>query len=92
MAADSSHSSLPVISGTHSKGNMMQSAYSLDFPSLTKTLNFNLIKKLDNSNYIYWRAQILSTIRALELEDLISSSKLPPSKFILFESTRDLAI
>ncbi|KAL5832250.1 hypothetical protein ACOSQ4_017604 [Xanthoceras sorbifolium] len=97
MAADSLHSSLPAILGNHSKGSKMQSASSLDFPSLAKTLNFNICwdlcpKKLDNSNYIYWKAQILSAIQALELEDLISVSKLPHSKFLFFESASEFAI
>ncbi|KAL5770017.1 hypothetical protein ACOSP7_014171 [Xanthoceras sorbifolium] len=76
MDADSLHSLLPSISGTHNKGSKMQSTSFLDFPSLVKTLNFNLINKLDT----------------VGLGDLISNLKLLPSTFLLTESTSDLAI
>ncbi|KAL5776087.1 hypothetical protein ACOSP7_009013 [Xanthoceras sorbifolium] len=31
---------------------------SVDFPSLTRTLNFNLPLKLDKTNYVNWKAQL----------------------------------
>ncbi|KAL5819164.1 hypothetical protein ACOSQ4_023006 [Xanthoceras sorbifolium] len=40
----------------------------MDFSSLAKTLHFNLPIKLDESNYIYWKTQILPAINALDLE------------------------
>ncbi|KAL5789243.1 hypothetical protein ACOSQ2_004131 [Xanthoceras sorbifolium] len=91
MATDSSCSS---IQATHSSSSRMQSASSLDFASPAKILNFNLPIKLDTNNYIYiyWRAQVLSAIRALKLDDLISSSITPPSKFLTTESISDITI
>ncbi|KAL5832236.1 hypothetical protein ACOSQ4_017590 [Xanthoceras sorbifolium] len=86
------NSSLPALLGNHSKGSKMQSASLLDFPSLANTLNVNINNKLDNSNYIYWKAQILFAIRALELEDLISVSKLPSSKFLFSESPSESVV
>lgn len=38
--------------------------------------------KLDRQNYIHWRAQILATIRALELESFIIEDLSPPLKFL----------
>ncbi|KAL5840729.1 hypothetical protein ACOSQ4_013337 [Xanthoceras sorbifolium] len=55
---------------------------SMDFGSLAKTLHFNLLIKLDENNYIYWKTQILPTVNALDLEDFIDSTKSPPSQFV----------
>ena len=41
------------------------------FSSLAKALNFNLQVKLDNDNYISWKARVLPIIKAFELEDFI---------------------
>ncbi|KAL5856397.1 hypothetical protein ACOSQ3_003855 [Xanthoceras sorbifolium] len=51
----------------------------MDFSSLAKTLHFNLPIKLDESNYIYWKTQILPAINALDLESFIDETKTPPS-------------
>ena len=64
--------------GNNSNSNLS----SLDFTSLAKTLNFNLPMKLDRNNFINWKAQVSAAIRALELEDFIDSSKLPPAQFL----------
>ena len=52
------------------------------FSSLAKGLNFNLHVKLDNDNYISWKAQVLPIIKAFELEDFISGLKSIPPKLI----------
>lgn len=52
----------------------------IDFPSIAKSLNFVPIK-LDNSNYLFWKAQILATIRAFDLVQFIHKSS-SPSKYI----------
>ncbi|KAL5813122.1 hypothetical protein ACOSQ3_028072 [Xanthoceras sorbifolium] len=54
----------------------------MDFSSLAKTLHFNLPIKLDESNYIYWKTQILPAINALDLESFIDETKTPPSQFV----------
>ncbi|KAK1552652.1 hypothetical protein Q3G72_020893 [Acer saccharum] len=57
-----------------------------DFTSLSKAMHFNLQVKLDNDNYIYWKAQVLRVIRAFELEDFISGLKSAPSKYVEVQS------
>ncbi|KAL5768050.1 hypothetical protein ACOSQ2_014833 [Xanthoceras sorbifolium] len=54
----------------------------MDFSSLAKTLHFNLPIKLDESNYIYWKTQILPAINALDFESFIDKTKTPPSQFV----------
>ena len=56
------------------------------FSSLAKGLNFNLHVKLNNDNYISWKAQVLPIIKAFELEDFISGLKPVPPKFIEVDS------
>ncbi|KAK1581862.1 hypothetical protein Q3G72_009741 [Acer saccharum] len=58
----------------------------MDFSSLAKTLSLNLTLKLDHSNYIYWRTQVLTAIEALDLEVFINGTKSPHSKFITVQS------
>lgn len=53
---------------------------------LAKILNFNLSIELDHKNYINWKAQVIATIRALELEDFISSIFMPPSSIMIDSS------
>ncbi|KAL5822841.1 hypothetical protein ACOSQ4_020741 [Xanthoceras sorbifolium] len=57
-------------------------SHSMDFQCLAKTLNFNLPIKLDKTNHVNWKAQVTATIRAFELEEMISSSHQPPNQFI----------
>lgn len=54
----------------------------MDFQSLAKTLNFKLPIKLEKHNYFNWKAQVLVTVRALELEDFIDESKSVLNRFI----------
>ena len=42
--------------------------------------------KLDRSNYTIWKSQILSSVRANELEGLLDGSKLCPNQFLSDES------
>ncbi|KAL5756469.1 hypothetical protein ACOSP7_020896 [Xanthoceras sorbifolium] len=60
------------------KGQVNASGSSpLAFASMSKSLNFNLPVKINIDNYISWKAQVLPTIRAIELGDLISGAKAP---------------
>ena len=73
----------------YSASLMPQSDYSsdsqVDFPSVAKPLNFVPIK-LDTSNYLFWKAQVLATIRAFDLVSFINESQSPP-KYILDPNT-----
>ncbi|KAL5763785.1 hypothetical protein ACOSQ2_016379 [Xanthoceras sorbifolium] len=79
------------ILGSQSKPNRFMSPSSIDLSSLVK-MTFNLPVKLNNSNYTHWKVQVLHTIRALELEDLISSNKEPPNQFMIIQSSDNLVI
>ena len=48
-----------------------------DFPSVSKAFSF-VPTKLDLNNYLYWKAQILTTIRAFDLLPFINKIDLPP--------------
>ena len=48
--------------------------------SVLNSLVFNTPIKLTNNNYLLWRSQVIATINANDLEDLIDSSKSPPSR------------
>ncbi|KAL5763171.1 hypothetical protein ACOSP7_019435 [Xanthoceras sorbifolium] len=54
----SSNSSHAPLSFDHSL--LIPEEPSLDFQSLARTLNFNLPLKLDKSNYVNWKAQVIS--------------------------------
>lgn len=41
-----------------------------NLPSLAKTLNIQQVK-LDRTNYLIWKTQIIQTIQALDLEEFI---------------------
>ncbi|KAL5840724.1 hypothetical protein ACOSQ4_013332 [Xanthoceras sorbifolium] len=56
---------------------------SMDFDSLAKTLHFNLLIKLDENNYIYWKTQILHAVNALDLKILLIALK-KSDKILLF--------
>lgn len=47
--------------------------------STLSSLTFNTPIKLTNNNYLLWKSQVLATINANELEDLINNSKKPPN-------------
>ncbi|KAK2641292.1 hypothetical protein Ddye_023055 [Dipteronia dyeriana] len=53
-----------------------------EFASLAKAFKLNLQVKLDNENYISWKAQVIPIIKAFELEDFISGLKPTPPKFV----------
>ncbi|KAL5827994.1 hypothetical protein ACOSQ4_019793 [Xanthoceras sorbifolium] len=63
------------------------SSSSIDLYSLAKTLTFNLSVKLNSDNCTHWKVQVLHTIRALKLEDLISSDKVSPNQFKIIQSS-----
>ena len=49
--------------------NSSATAKSMNFLSSAKTLSLNLTLKLDQTNYIYWRVQVLI---ALDLEGFVN--------------------
>ncbi|KAL5739513.1 hypothetical protein ACOSQ2_028693 [Xanthoceras sorbifolium] len=49
---------------------------------VAKSLNFNFPIKLTRDNYVYWKTLVLPSIRALELEELITGERLCPNKFV----------
>ncbi|KAL5823959.1 hypothetical protein ACOSQ4_021859 [Xanthoceras sorbifolium] len=51
--------------------------------AFTSHLNFNLPIKLDRTNYLFWKAQVLPAIRAYNLEEYIFESKPAPNKYIV---------
>ena len=46
-------------------------------------LVFNTPIKLTNNNYLLWRSQVIVTINADDLEDLIDSRKSPPNRVVI---------
>ncbi|KAL5753576.1 hypothetical protein ACOSP7_021796 [Xanthoceras sorbifolium] len=54
--------------------------------AFTSHLNLNLPIKLDRTNYIFWKAQVLPAIRAYNLEEYIFESKPAPKKFVEVQS------
>ena len=48
-----------------------------DFASIAKAFSF-IPMKLDLSNYIYWKAHVLATLRAFDLLPFINKIDLPP--------------
>ena len=72
---DCSTSSLPQSNST------LSSDYSqLDLLSVAKSFNFIQIK-LDTGNYLFWKAQILATIKAFDLIQFVNKSP-PPPKYV----------
>ncbi|KAL5836917.1 hypothetical protein ACOSQ3_014086 [Xanthoceras sorbifolium] len=67
MATDSIRSS------SLQNADQMITSSSSDFAALAKSINFNIPVKLDRENYVYWKAQMLPTIEAFELDDFISA-------------------
>ena len=51
--------------------------------SVLSSLVFNTPIKLTNNNYLLWRYQVVATINANDLEDLIDSSKAPPNLIMI---------
>ncbi|KAK3194358.1 hypothetical protein Dsin_025668 [Dipteronia sinensis] len=67
---------------TESHNISYSSTKTMDFSSLAKTLSLNLTLKLDHTNYIFWKTQVLTAIEALDLESFINGEKTLPPKFI----------
>lgn len=79
----SSSSSLPPRSSSS-----LSSASQFDFAAVAKAFNFIPIK-LDFGNYIFWKAQILATIKAFDL--LLFLNKVPPlSKYVSDPDDREV--
>lgn len=51
--------------------------------SVFNSLVFNKPIKLTNNNYLLWRSQIIATINANGLENLIDNIKNPPNRVII---------
>ena len=47
------------------------------------SLVFNTPIKLTNNNYLLWRSQVVATINADDLEDLIDNSKTTPNRMMI---------
>ncbi|KAL5844316.1 hypothetical protein ACOSQ4_010274 [Xanthoceras sorbifolium] len=62
--------------------NLPTAVAQIDYSSLAKTLNSNIPIKLDKTNYIYWKTQVMPAIRTLDLEDYISSSSVVPEAYV----------
>ena len=50
--------------------------------STTVSFTFNTPVKLDQSNYLIWRSQVLASIRGNRLEKFLDGSVTPPSSHI----------
>ncbi|KAL5737446.1 hypothetical protein ACOSP7_030207 [Xanthoceras sorbifolium] len=60
----------------------LQTPTPIDLTQVAKTLNFHISIKLDSNNFLYWKAQVLPAIRALELDDFVTGVRPCPPKFI----------
>ncbi|KAL5825484.1 hypothetical protein ACOSQ3_021547 [Xanthoceras sorbifolium] len=70
------------ISHSMVRSDQMITPNSTDFAALAKSINLNIPVKLDRDNYVYWRAKVLPTIEAFELDYFISDLKPIPTKFV----------
>ena len=61
---------------------MALSSLSTNISSSATTFTFTTPIKLDRSNYLIWKSQILSSVRANELESLLDGSKICPDQFL----------
>jgi len=57
------------------------SASEYGFSSIARVFNCSPIK-LDSNNYLFWKAQILATIRAFNLISFINKSEKTPVKYL----------
>ncbi|KAI9194625.1 hypothetical protein LWI28_007714 [Acer negundo] len=83
MMSGSNSSNLPCAND----GSFSSLPTAIDLNSLGKALNFHVSLKLDTTNYIYWKAQVLPVIRALDLDDIVLGLKICPEKFVESTST-----
>jgi len=67
-----------------SSSSSLSSASLSYFSSIAKNFSF-IPTKLDSSNYLYWKAQVLATIRAFDLLSFINKANVP-SKYIPSEN------
>ncbi|KAL5822807.1 hypothetical protein ACOSQ3_020708 [Xanthoceras sorbifolium] len=72
----------PRSSSSTSQIKINLSATQIDYSSFAKTLNSNIPMKLSKTNYIYWKTQVIPAIRALDLDDYISSSSVVLEAYI----------
>jgi len=72
---DQSSSSIPLPSS-----NSFSSMSQTDLSTVSKAFNY-IPTKLDANNYIFWKAQVLATIRAFDLLSFLNKSP-PPSKYV----------
>ncbi|KAI9160735.1 hypothetical protein LWI28_011054 [Acer negundo] len=49
---------------------------------ISKNLNFNLPIKLDQNNFVYWKAQILPIVRAFDLDEFLFGPVRRPQKYV----------
>jgi len=65
---------------TRSTSNL-SSVSQFDFAVVSKAFSF-IPLKLDSKNYIFWKAQILATVRAFDLVSFLNNLS-PPSKYVM---------
>ena len=61
---------------------MALSSLTTNISSSATTFTFTTPIKLDRSNYLIWKSQILSSVRANELESLLDGSRICPDQFL----------
>ena len=62
--------------------NPSMATSTMEFTSLTKSLNFNLPIKLGKANIIYWKTQALPDIQAIDLQDYLLGLNQPSNKIV----------
>lgn len=70
-------------STTNKNYSLFSESSSISIKSFVSNITSLLSVKLNHENYLIWRAQILTTIRAYQLEFLIDSTHDIPSEFTL---------
>ncbi|KAK3229577.1 hypothetical protein Dsin_001458 [Dipteronia sinensis] len=53
----------------------------MEFSTISKSLNYNMPIKLSRSNYLYWKTLVLPSIQALDLENYICGINRPHNMF-----------
>ncbi|KAH9766800.1 retrovirus-related pol polyprotein from transposon RE1 [Citrus sinensis] len=61
---------------------MALSSLNTNISSSATTFTFTTPIKLDRSNYLIWKSQILSSVRANELESVLDGSRICPDQFL----------
>ncbi|KAK9200255.1 hypothetical protein WN944_015452 [Citrus x changshan-huyou] len=65
---------------------MASSSINSNINTTASSFTFTSPIKLDRSNYTIWKSQILSSVRANSLEDLLDGSKTSPDQFLQSET------